>query len=139
MGFDHIDTRVASVAAVEPFYDRLMPLLGFTLKKPSFVDAEGNWSAVGPDEPYNTIEYYAPAGEGSATFFIGFIERADTPTTWTRIAFRVTDATDTEWPTILREIGAKKIEPSEDMNAYPAIFFEDPGGTKLELVSRRPP
>ena len=138
MGFDHIDTRVSSIVAAEPFYDRLMPLLGFTRKKPSFVDLQGNWNAVGPDEPYNTVEYYAPGGDGLATFFIGFIERADTPNTWTRIAFRVQDAADPQWLEILREIGAQKIERSEDMSAYPAIFFEDPCGTKLELVSRKP-
>ena len=138
MGFDHIDTRVASIAQAEPFYDRLMPLLGFTRKKPSFVDDAGDWHAVDANDPYNTIEYYAPGTDGQASFFIGFIERAGTPQTWTRIAFRVGDAKDPEWLRILREIGAKNIEPSEDMQAYPAIFFEDPCGTKLELVSRKP-
>jgi catechol 2,3-dioxygenase-like lactoylglutathione lyase family enzyme len=138
MGFDHIDTRVRSLAAVETFYDKLMPLLGFTSKKLSYVDDKGEWNAPGTDGKYNTAEYYAPGRANEAAFFIGFIERADTAPSFTRIAFRVEDVTDPKWMATLRDLGAKNVEPSEDMSAYPAIFFEDPGGTKLEIVSRRP-
>ena len=138
LGFDHIDTRVTSLAKVEPFYDKLMPLLGFTRKKLSYVDENGEWNAPHDDGTYNTAEYYTPGTNDEASFFIGFIERADTASTFTRIAFRVEDVTDPKWMTTLRELGAKVIEPAEDMSAYPAIFFEDPAGTKLEIVSRRP-
>jgi catechol 2,3-dioxygenase-like lactoylglutathione lyase family enzyme len=135
---DHVDTRVPSLAKVETFYDNLMPLLGFTSKKLSYVDENGEWNPPRDDGTYNTAEYYAPGKADEATFFIGFIERADTAPTFTRIAFRVEDATDPKWMTALHQLGAKNIEPCEDMTAYPAIFFEDPGGTKLEIVSRRP-
>ena len=138
LGFDHVDTRVTSLAKVEPFYDRLMPLLGFTRKKLSYVDNGDNWGPPKDDGTYNAAEYYTPVSEREASFFIGFIERPDTPTVWTRIAFRVEDVNDPEWLTILSDIGAQKIQPSEDMSAYPAIFFEDPSGTKLEIVSRKP-
>ncbi|MGH7660637.1 MAG: VOC family protein [Vulcanimicrobiaceae bacterium] len=138
LGFDHIDTRVQSLAKVEPFYDRLMPLLGFTRKKLSYVDETNYWSDPKPDGTYNTAEYYTSGTGNEAPFFIGFIERPDTAPTWTRIAFRVEDATDPQWMVILRDIGGRNIEPSDDMSAYPAIFFEDPAGTKLEIVSRRP-
>jgi hypothetical protein len=40
------------------------------------------------------------------------------------------------WEPRLRELGAREIEFSEDMDTYPALFFEDPGGTKLELCAR---
>lgn len=138
LGFDHIDTRVTSLAKVESFYDRLMPLLGFTAKKLSYVDDNGEWSAPRADGTYNTAEYFTAGTNGEASFFVGFIERADTASTFTRIAFRVDDVTDPKWMTTLRELGAKNIEPSDDMSAYPAVFFEDPAGTKLEIVSRRP-
>ena len=137
LGFDHIDTRVSSLPKVEAFYDKLMPLLGFTRKKLNYVDENNNWSVPKDDGTYNTAEYFTPVSDHEASFFIGFIERPDTPPVWTRIAFRVEDVTDSEWLTILREIGAQKIEVSEDMSVYPAIFFEDPAGTKLEIVSRR--
>lgn len=138
LGFDHIDTRVRSLAAVEGFYDKLMPLLGFTSKKLSYVDEDGEWNPPRGDGTYNTAEYFTPGTAEEASFFIGFIERADTASTFTRIAFRVEDVSDPKWMTALRDVGATNIERSEDMSAYPAIFFEDPDGTKLEIVSRRP-
>ena len=136
MGFDHIDTRVPSLAQVEGFYDKLMPLLGLTRKRKMYVDDDGEWLETSPNGGYNTVEYYTPPSPGEATFFIGFIERPDTASTWTRIAFRVEREALDEWLTVLRDIGASRIEPSEDMESYPAIFFEDPAGTKLELVCR---
>jgi len=135
LGFDHIDTRVPSLAKVEAFYDALMPLVGLTRKKRSFVEKD-IWSEPLPDGTYNTAEYFTPPSS-ERPFFIGIIERAGTPPTLTRIALRVENAADPEWLATLRELGALKIEFSEDMSAYPAIFFEDPGGTKLEIVSRR--
>lgn len=135
LGFDHIDVRVSSLSSVEPFYDRLLPLLGFARKRTAFVDTEGEWLDAGPSGEYNTVEYYTPAQPGVVSFFIGFIERADHVAGLTRIALRVADVS--AWVATLEEIGACNIEMSEDMTAYPAIFFEDPAGTKLELVARR--
>ena len=37
-----------------------------------------------------------------------------------------------------RELGAVNVELSADMDAYPAVFFEDPAGTLLEIVARKP-
>ncbi|MBV8152068.1 MAG: hypothetical protein JO101_04540 [Candidatus Eremiobacteraeota bacterium] len=138
LGFDHIDTRVASLTKVESFYDRLMPMLGLTRKRSCFVDASGEWHVRQAGEGYNTVEYYTPAIAGEASFFVGFIERSDHPTTFTRIAFRVERGSLERWLDVLRELGAREIELSDDMSGYPAIFFEDPGGTKLELVARNP-
>jgi len=88
------------------------------------------------DRGYNAAEYYTPPTSGVVSFFIGFIERPDHVPTLTRIALRVKNLSD--WYETLGEIGARNVEPSTDMDAYPAIFFEDPAGTKLELVARRP-
>ena len=38
----------------------------------------------------------------------------------------------------LASIGAVRIEPSADMESYPALFFEDNAGSRLELCARRP-
>ena len=138
LGFDHLDTRVPSLAKVEKFYDKLMPLLGLPRKKKSFVDDAGEWHDVMPDGTYNAIEYYTPPAPAEVTFFIGFIERADTAPTLTRIAFRVPRESLEGWVPTLRELGARNVEPAADLDAYPAIFFEDPGGTKLELTARMP-
>ena len=137
-GFDHIDTRVRSLKAVERFYDRLMPELGLPEKRYAYVDERGNWDNASDEKPYNTVEYYEPKVAGRVGCFIGFIEDKKMTPTLTRIAFRVSDPADLDrWHSLLGSIGAANIEWSAS-EEYPAIFFEDPGGTKLELVARHP-
>src|SRR5581483_1790474 len=129
-GFDHIDTRVANLAAVEPFYDRLRPALGLPNKRYANVDARGEWHE-GTESDHNTVEYI----EEGMQHIIGFIEDARLTANDTRIAFKVASLSElAEWEGRLREMGAANVEPCDDMQNYPAIFFEDPGGTKLELV-----
>ena len=137
-GFDHIDCRVTSLAAVESFYDALMPELGLPIKRFSHVDANGDWQDVSSERPCNVVEYYEVPQDGFKGFFIGFIERRDHVPGYTRIAFRVEPARLLEIEQHLIRIGARSIERSEDIDEYPAIFFEDPAGTKLEIIARRP-
>jgi len=137
LGFDHIDTRVRSLKAVEPFYDRLMRELGLPKKKHSFVDAAGDWHELKPGQIHNVVEYFEESPIGRAAFFIGFIEDPDMTPTRTRIAFRAELAELPRWEEFLREIGAVTVERSESMEEYPAIFFEDPAGTLLEIVARK--
>ncbi len=138
LGFDHIDTRVLSIKAVEPLYDRLMPQLGMPEKRYAHVDKDGEWNDPAPDKPYNTVEYYEPPAPGIVRHFIGFIEDASMTPVLTRIAFRANSADELErWHDFLSSIGAVRIERSES-ETYPAIFFEDPVGTKLEIVARAP-
>ena len=135
-GFDHIDTRVRNLALVETFYDRLMPALGLTEKRRCNV-IKDDWQSVEGDGPYNAIEYFEPKVNHKPPCFIGFIEDPTMIPTLTRIAFRVDDAgTLHEWRQFLERSGAKNIEMSADMQNYPAVFFEDPAGTKLELCAR---
>jgi catechol 2,3-dioxygenase-like lactoylglutathione lyase family enzyme len=137
-GFDHIDARVPSLKAVEPFYDRLMPELGLTRKLYAYVDADGEWHAASDERPYNTVEYYDDCPIGTISHFIGFVEDQNMQPTFTRVAFRMAAPLDApHWSAFLESIGAKKIESSPDAN-YPAVFFEDPNGTKLEICARKP-
>ena len=137
-GFDHIDCRVVSVAAVEAFYDALMPQLGLPNKRFAYVDAGGDWHNVSAERPYNAVEYYEQPRPGHIPCFIGFIERGDHRAGFTRIAFRVERSRMIELETALERMGARNVERSADFEGYPAIFFEDPGGTKLELIARAP-
>ncbi|MGZ3548791.1 MAG: VOC family protein [Vulcanimicrobiaceae bacterium] len=125
-----------SIHAVEPFYDRLMPELGLPHKRYAFVDARGDWHEPQPDGTYNTVEYYETPQAGRAEFFIGFIEDPTHVPPDTRIAFRVSLERLHAIGEFLEPIGGRHIEPSEDMQEYPAIFFEDPAGTKLEICAR---
>jgi len=136
LGFDHVDARVRSVKSVEGFYDRLMPALGMTEKTYSLIDAEGNWVKADATR-YNIIEYYEPEQAGRVACFMGFIEDTQMQPVGTRIAFRVAPGELDEWMKRLQEFGARNIELSENPQEYPAIFFEDPAGTKLELLGRK--
>jgi catechol 2,3-dioxygenase-like lactoylglutathione lyase family enzyme len=137
-GFDHIDCRVRSLAAVESFYDALMPELGLPQKRFAYVDEAGDWHEISSDHPYNTVEYFERSQPGRTPFFFGLIERPDHQPGLTRIAFRVERARMLELEGRLETMGARNVERSADLDAYPAVFFEDPHGTKLELVARRP-
>ena len=139
LGFDHIDLRVRSLSAVEKFYDALLPKLGLTRKKYSHVDTGGEWHEPSDDKPYNAAEYYEEPKSGSAAFFIGIIEDPAMRPTATRVAFRLASRSDLDmWERELASIGAVRIEPSPDMESYPALFFEDNAGSRLELCARRP-
>lgn len=133
LGFDHIDTRVRSLRAVERFYDELMPNLGLSHKRFAHVDAGGDWHDASDDRPYNAIEYTEQPDGEHAVRFIGFIEDPQMEPVATRIAFRVPRGSLPEWERVLRSIGAERVELSADPQAYPAIFFEDACGTRLEL------
>jgi hypothetical protein len=138
LGFDHIDARVRSVKAVEQFYDTLMPELGLPKKRHAHVDAQGEWHEASDERPYNTIEYYEEASADKTSFFIGFSEDVGMQPTLTRIAFRIASAGDLDrWRSLLVSIGAVNIEDSASQE-YPAIFFEDAAGTKLEICARPP-
>lgn len=137
-GFDHIDCRVRSLAAVESFYDALMPELGLPQKRFAYVDGLGVWHEISSEHGYNTVEYFERPQPGRTPFFFGLIERTDHQPGDTRIAFRVEFDRMLELESLLESMGACNVERSEDLEAYPAVFFEDPQGTKLELVARRP-
>jgi catechol 2,3-dioxygenase-like lactoylglutathione lyase family enzyme len=140
LGFDHVDVRVRSLAAVEPFYDALLPELGLTVKTYSFVGAAGDWHDAKLGGAYNAVEYWEPAKPRDQGRFIGFIDDPDMLPVRTRIAFLVESELDVRsFGARLREIGARNVEfeyPPGDER--PAVFFSDPAGTLLEICARGP-
>ena len=138
LGLDHADVRVPSIAAVESFYDALLPQLGLPRKTESHVGPDGEWTDVDLDHPQNVIEYHTPIVPGEPGWFVGFIEDPGMTPTATRIAFAL-DA-ETNLPAlepIVRAAGGRIVEWSSD-DGYPALYFEDPVGTRLEICARRP-
>ncbi len=133
LGFDHIDCRVRSLAAVESFYDQILPAIGLTDKRHAFVDAHGEWHT--PAKTYNVAEYYEAKTAPKPRHFFGVIEDPAHGRTQTRIAFRVPRAQLDFLQALLEAVGAKNIEVSRD-EKYHAIFFEDPLGTRLEFIGR---
>lgn len=133
LGFDHVDCRVRSLSAIEAFYDDFMPALGLTEKRYAYVDPAGEWHER--FEAYNAVEYYEAAHPTKPRRFFGVIENPLHRHNDTRIAFRVPRERLAALGALLRQLGAENVEESADAN-YPAIFFEDPSGTKLELTGR---
>ena len=134
LGYDHIDCRVRSLAAVESFYDDLMPVIGLTEKRYAYIDPDGRWHRE--FDNYNAVEYYEPVHPTKPRRFFGVIENPLHRNNETRIAFRVLHEQLQPLFALLQRLGARTVEWSDEMDSYPAIFFEDPGGTKLEFIGR---
>jgi hypothetical protein len=118
--FDHVDLRVASLAAVGPFYRALLPSLGFSVR----VDIEG-W-----------LQFEA-GGEGPREFF-GVTEDPLHKPNANRIAFWAESiARVDELSGLLPAIGAANIEgPGYESDYYYAVYFDDPSGNRLEVCHR---
>ena len=133
---DHVDLRVAALGAVERFYDAFAERLGLTEKRYSKVGFGGSsWEDGSPDD-YNAVEYYAPREPGRTRLFFGVIEEVDAQPAKSRVAFAVPDDELDEWARALSGFGAREIELGDP--SYPAVFFTDPLGTRLEVCARRP-
>ncbi len=133
LGFDHIDCRVRSLAVIESFYDDLMPAIGLTEKRYAYVDADGEWHRE--FDNYNAVEYYEPEHPTKPRRFMGLIESPLHRNNETRIAFRVMREQLALLVALIERLGAQNLEQSDDPD-YPAVFFEDPAGTKLEFIGR---
>jgi catechol 2,3-dioxygenase-like lactoylglutathione lyase family enzyme len=138
LGLDHIDLRVPSLAAVEPFYDALLPRLGLTKKQHSFVDVHGEWHDASDDD-YNCAEWVEEHVDGRPAAFFGVIEDAGMTIAQTRVAFAAASRADVErWARELPGLGAREVELWDHEDRYVAVFFTDPLGTRLEIVARTP-
>ncbi len=137
LGLDHADIRIPSIAAAEAFYDVVLPALGLVRKTYSHVGSDGEWYDVAETRPRNVIEYHTPIEPGRVGWFIGFIEDPGMTPTASRVAFALDREADL--PAIeqlVRNAGGRIVEWSSD-DGYPALFFEDPVGTRLEICARR--
>lgn len=118
--FDHIDLRVSDLSAARPFYEALLPALGFTrdAKVPGWLQYE--------------------SGTSEAAEFFGVIEAPDHIANANRIAFWADSIADVDrLAKIVRLAGAREIEgPAYEAPEYYAVFFEDPCGNRLEICHR---
>ena len=121
--FDHIDLRVRSLAEARPFYDVLLPALGFMHD----VKIEG-W-----------IQYEAVGINGAAEFF-GLMESPWHIANESRIAFWADSNAEVDRLAAMAvKAGARNVEgPLYEEPHYYAVFLEDPSGNRLELCYREP-
>ena len=119
--FDHIDLRVHSLAEARPFYEAILPALGFIRG----ATIEG-W-----------LQYEA-VDVGTAEFF-GITESTGHQANACRIAFWADSTAEVDrLAEIARRAGARSIEGPgyHEGPGYYAVFFEDPSGNRLEICHR---
>ena len=137
---DHIEITVQDMNVAEPFYDKLMPLLGFDLTSKS--------TAVFEEREFYVVEYAHPK--------LGFAINSPRPSlahekihrrrpgTVHHIAFRAESREEVDrLHDELVAIGAHimippRVFPEYVPAGYYAMFFKDPEGLKYEIVNLPP-
>jgi len=123
--FGHIDLRVASMADALPFFDTLLPALGFTQRYHS-----PEWKVFATTDP--------PPG----TAYIGITERAGHAPNENRIAFWASDAAAVDrLAEVVVAAGARDVSGPRPMPygpGYYAVYFTDPSGNRFEIYHRPP-
>ena len=120
--YDHIDLRVRSMADARPFYQVLLPALGFTRK----LEIE-DWLQ------------FETEGTGRATEFFGVTESPQHVTNESRIAFWADSTAEVDrLADLVVRAGARNVEGPgyHEGPGYYAVFFEDPCGNRLEICNR---
>jgi catechol 2,3-dioxygenase-like lactoylglutathione lyase family enzyme len=123
--FGHVDLRVASMQAALPFYEALLPELGFTHR---FHGPE--WKVWAAEAPLPATAYFA------------VVEDAGHRPTASRIAFWADSAEEVDrLAAVARDAGALGVSGPKRMPyspGYYAAFFADPSGNPLEIYHRPP-
>ena len=124
--YDHIDLRVRSLSEARPFYEILLPALGFT--RDSTIEG---W-----------LQFESADADGVTEFF-GVTESPQHVANESRIAFWADSISEVDkLAEIAAQAGARNIEgpayetPQPGETGYYAIFFEDPCGNRLEICHR---
>ena len=135
LSIDHIQVTVKDMSIAEPFYDKLMPILGFDLEK--------KVSAVIEEHDLYVVEYLSSQYDfgicSPRTAFTDNIIHRRKPGSLHHLAFRAKSRTKVDELYLkIKDIGAEivhapRIFPEHGENYY-ALFFKDPEGIKYEIV-----
>lgn len=125
MLYDHVDLRVANLANARPFYDALLPAMGF-----SKINADAESAG------------YHISNETGVEPFIWLVEDPSHKPNGTRIALATQSRGEVDrLAAIVQTAGARNFEPPalqpEYSPNYYAAFFEDAEGNKFEICYRR--
>jgi len=120
--FDHIDLLVRNLEEARPFYEALLPALGF--EKPAKIAGWIQFESSSPNE----------VGE-----FFGLTESPGHVANESRIAFWAASIDEVErLAQIAMDAGARNCEgPSHESPTYYAFFFEDSSGNRFEICHRK--
>ena len=133
---DHIEITVRDMATAVPFYDRLLPLLGFDLKNRSSAVIERHEKhVVSYEHPRLGIAITSPL----SAFASETINRRK-PGALHHLAFRATSRAEVNRLHLeLKAIGATIVSPPREYPEYTpagyyAVYFKDPEGIKYQIV-----
>ena len=133
---DHIEITVKDMATAVPFYDRLLPLLGFDLaKRTEAVIARHEKRVVSYEHPRLGIAITSPLNA-----FAGETVNRRKPGALHHLAFRANSRADVDRLHVeLQAIGATIVHPPREYPEYTpagyyALFFKDLDGIKYEIV-----
>lgn len=133
---DHIQITVKDMSVAVPFYDKLLPLLGFTL--------QNKGSVVIKEHEFHVVEYKHPRLAFAITsprnaFAEETINRRK-PGALHHLAFKAESRADVDRLHVeLKKIGATIVSPPREYPEYTppgyyAVFFKDLEGIKYEIV-----
>lgn len=133
---DHLQITVKDMAVAVPFYDKLMPLLGFSPEKRS--------SAVIQEHEFHVVEYSHPRLAFAITSPRGAFQsdgiHRRRPGSLHHLAFRARSREEVDrLHRELEAIGAAIVTPPREYPQYTpagyyALFFKDLEGIKYEIV-----
>lgn len=133
---DHIEITVRDMAIAVPFYDRLLPLLGFDLMRRSeAILDEHEKHVVSYEHPSMGFAITSPLGA-----FAGEAINRRKPGSLHHLAFRASSREEVDrLHGELQAIGATIVSPPREYPEYTppgyyALFFKDPEGIKYEIV-----
>ena len=134
---DHIQITVKDMSVAEPFYDQLLPLLGFDIQMKS--------AAVILKHEFHVVEYTHPRLSFAITSprkaFAGDSVHRRRPGALHHLAFKAESRAEVDrLYSELQEIGATIVSapreyPEYSPPGYYALYFKDPDGIKYEIVS----
>jgi catechol 2,3-dioxygenase-like lactoylglutathione lyase family enzyme len=138
---DHIEITVSDMSVAVPFYDKLLPLLGFDLGKRSSARIdEHEKSVVSYEHPRLGFSITSPRRA-----FMGDTINRRKPGSLHHLAFRAPSRDDVDrLHAEITRIGATIVSapreyPEYTPAGYYAFYFKDPGGIKYEIVSTDAP
>lgn len=134
---DHIQITVRNMDVAVPFYDRLMPLLGFSPQARS--------SAVIETHEFHVVEYSHPrlsfAINSPRSAFMDEQVHRRRPGSLHHLAFQAASRAEVDSLYVaLKDIGAIIVAPPREYPEYTpagyyALFFKDLEGNKYEIVT----
>lgn len=133
---DHVQITVRDMKIAVPFYDKLMPILGFDLAR--------RGAGVIEEHEFHVVEYKHPrlcfALNSPRGAFAGEAINRRKPGALHHLAFRAESRAEVDaLHAKLVAIGATIVSPPKDYpeytpEGYYALFFKDPEGIKYEIM-----